>query len=86
MGHGIYMPFPKIIKDPLFSPDTAPIDVMSLGTTRGSTPGLHRSASDSATSTTRRESSDKPLSEKIFDKFLELTATDSSDSVDGMFY
>lgn len=82
-GHGIYMPFSMIIKDPLFLPDNVPIDLNDL--TTGATPGLHRSASDSATNatTTRQPSSetDKPLSERVFDKLLELTA-DPSDSTD----
>lgn len=90
-GHGIFMPFIKLIKDPLFLPDTQPInlnDLMSTATT-GATPGLNRSASDSTanTTTTRQtssEKSDKPLSEEIFDKLLDLT--DLGDSTDGMFY
>ena len=77
-----------IIKDPQFLPDAPPINLNDL-TSTGATPGLNRSASDSAanTTTTRQTSSesDKPLLEKVFDKLLDLTA-DPGDSTDGMFY
>ena len=87
------MPFSKIIKDPLFLPDNAPINLNDLtsATATDTSPGLHRSVSDSATNATptKKKSSetDKLLSaEKLFDKFLELAATDPGDSTDGMFY
>ena len=87
-GHGIYMPFFRIMKDPLFLPDND-IDLNDLTSGTGTSPGLYRSVSDSATNPTltKRKSSetDKPLPEKIFDKFLELAATDPGDSTDGMF-
>ena len=83
------MPFSKIMKDPLFLPDNnVLIDLNDLTSATGSdtSPGLHRSVNDSATNatSTKRKSSetDKPLSEKLLDKFLELTAGDP----DGMFY
>ena len=85
------MPFTLLIKDPLFLPDTQPINLNDLTSTAttGATPGLNRSASDSTTNTattrqTSSEKSDKPLAEEIFDKLLDLT--DLGDSTDGMFY
>ena len=85
------MPFFKIIKDPLFAPDNnVSIDLNDLTSATDTSPGLHRSVSDSATNatSTKRKSSEtnKPLPEKILDKFLELAATDPGDSTDGMFY
>jgi len=92
-GHGILMPFSRIIKNPLFLPDSVPMDLnnLSSATATSNTPNLHCSVSDSAanvasTRSCSNESDSKPLSEKIFDKFLELTVADPIDSADGMLY
>ena len=89
-GHGVYLPFAMIIKDPLFLPDTLPINLNDLTSTvtTSATPGLNRSASDSAanTTTTRQtssEKSDKPLAEEVLDELLNLT---TDPGADGMFY